>query len=393
MKVARTNEKDLLVFPPAIPFHPKPNKKAEEMERDKSKYVTYDVKIGGDKDDGETTEWSIRIFEDGGDAEDYVKWRIRFEELAEAMRLTSPEKKYTVLQTILRGKARARFNSGWHSVEISASTDKEKRQKLEEKRLLKGFNALIKQLFAPVESAWRRQRSYLRYHAKFGNMTVSEFKQRLVEQNEFLKYFPPPNGKNAVSKLTEEELVEILDRAKPVEYHCDVLSNNYDPYQKTLQEYTEYLERLETKHNIQKAMAKRNNQQQADDDDDEGGKTSKNKKNSNKKRKRGGGNGAKSGSTKCNLCGNPNHMANECWENDRNANKRPPGWKPRHKRQQKAKDSDFPRLSAEQMSFLMKNFEAIKKNEKVRRGWSQCKVTLTTTRPLTHIFYVQTLAK
>ena len=65
-------------------------------------------------------------------------------------------------------------------------------------------------------------------------MTVAEFKRRLVEQNEFLKYFPTPAGKKSVSKLTEEELVEIIDRAKPVEYHCDVLANNYDPYQKTL---------------------------------------------------------------------------------------------------------------------------------------------------------------
>jgi len=316
MKVATTHEKDLLVFPPAIPFHPKPKKKAEEMEKDRSKYVTYGVKIGSDEDeDGETTEWSIRVFEDGGDAEDYVKWRIRFEELAEAMRLNSPEKKYTVLQTILRGEARARFNSGWHSVEIPAGANKTRKLELEEQRLVQGFNALTKQLFAPIESAWRRQRSYLRYHVRFGNMTVAEFKRRLVEQNEFLKYFPPPSGKYAVSQLTEEELVEIIDRAKPVEYHCDVLANNYDPYQKTLQEYTEYLERLETKHNIQKAMAKRNNQTNVDDDDyddDDENKNKKKKKKNNKKRKGEGANGPKNGPKKCGLCGNINHTADEC---------------------------------------------------------------------------------
>ena len=45
MKVALTDEKDLLVFPPAIPFHPKPKKKADD-ERDKSKFVTLEVPIG-----------------------------------------------------------------------------------------------------------------------------------------------------------------------------------------------------------------------------------------------------------------------------------------------------------------------------------------------------------
>ena len=365
MKVACSNEKDLLVFPPAIPFHPKPNKKVEEMEKDKSKYVTYDVKIGRGEDeteDGETTQWSIRIFEDGGDAEDYVKWRIRFEELAEAMRLNSPDKKYAVLQTLLRGEARARFNSGWHSVDIPASATKAKKLELEEKRLLKGFNALIKQLFAPVESAWRRQRSYLRYHVKFGNLTVAEFKRRLVEQNEFLKYFPPPKGKNAVSQLTEEELVEILDRAKPVEYHCDVLANNYDPYEKTLQEYTEYLERLETKHSIQRAMSK-NQKQRADDEHDEEKKSKKRPKKSGKRKNNGG-----EGETKCGLCGNTGHKSVDCWDDDRNAKKRPPGWKPRQKRQRRnKKEEDFPRMTADQMSFLMQSFKALQKNEKTNK--------------------------
>ena len=213
----------------------------------------------------------FRVFEDGGDAEEYVKWRIRFEELAEAMHLDTPDKKFPVLQQALRGEARARFNAAFHSIEIPTSMSASKAKELAEKRLVKGFNALAKQLFVPVDSAWRRQRSYLRFHVKFGNMTVAEFRRRLMEQNEFLKYFPTPVGKNkSVSKLTEEELVEIVDRAKPVEYHCDVLANNYDPYQKTLQEYTEYLERLEVKHNIQKAMAKRDNQSNNNDDNGNG---------------------------------------------------------------------------------------------------------------------------
>ena len=146
------------------------------------------------------------------------------------MHLDTPDKKYKVLQQALRGEARARFNTAWHSVEIPKNASPGRIQVMSEKRLNKGYNALAKQLFVPVDSAWRRQRSYLRYHVKFGNMTVAEFRRRLIEQNEFLKYFPAPAGKS-VSKLTEEELVEIVDRAKPVEYHCDVLANNYDPYQ------------------------------------------------------------------------------------------------------------------------------------------------------------------
>jgi hypothetical protein len=224
----------------------------------------------------------------------------------------------------------------------------------------------IGQLFVPVDSAWRRQRSYLRYHVKFGNMTVAEFKRRLVEQNEFLKYFPTPTGKKSVSKLTEEELVEIMDRAKPVEYHCDVLANNYDPYQKTLQEYTEYLERLEVKHNIQKAMAKRDNQQVNNDGDESGGRKNRKKKRKNGGKGHGNASNGNGNNGACELCGRPGHNKADCWEDDRNASKRPPGYKTnknKRNRQSNRNNNELPRLTAEQMSFLMHGFEALKRNE------------------------------
>ena len=195
-KPAPVIEKDLMVFPPAIPFHPKPKKKADNEKEDETKNVTFKVILnrGEDEEEVEKTEWSFRVFEDGGDAEDYVKWRIRFEELAEAMELDTPEKKHKVLQQALRGEARARFNYGWNSVDIPKEATEKRAQALAEKRLNRGYTALAKQLFVPVDSAWRRQRSYLRYHVKFGNMTVAEFRRRLMEQNEFLSYFPSPLG-------------------------------------------------------------------------------------------------------------------------------------------------------------------------------------------------------
>ena len=100
-------ERDLMVFPPAIPFHPKPKKKADDEKEDETKNVTFKVILsrGEDEEEIEKTEWLFRVFEDGGDAEDYVKWLIWIEELAEAMELDTPEKKHKVLQQALRGEA------------------------------------------------------------------------------------------------------------------------------------------------------------------------------------------------------------------------------------------------------------------------------------------------
>jgi hypothetical protein len=137
-----------------------------------------------------------------------------------------------------------------------------------------------------------------------------------------------------------------------------------------MQEFTEYLERLETKKNIQQAMAKRNNQQN-NDDDDGGGKKGQNRKKATKnagKRANNGANGANTTNGKCGHCGGPNHRTEDCWEDDRNANKRPPGWKNRNKRQRRSNNSSngrnsVPSFTPEQMNFLMQGFEAFKRND------------------------------
>jgi len=58
-------EKDLMVFPPAIPFHPKAKKKADDDKEDETKTVTFKVAIGRGEDatKAERTEWSFRVFE------------------------------------------------------------------------------------------------------------------------------------------------------------------------------------------------------------------------------------------------------------------------------------------------------------------------------------------
>ena len=179
---------DLIVHAPAIWFHEqkKKKKKDKDDEEEKDTYVTFDVPINKKEEDGATTEWSVRKYE-SGTAEEYIKWRIRFDELAEAMDVDTPQKKYTVLQTLLRGEARARFNAAY----LEAGKDKttrtaEKQTELEERKIKAGFSAVAKQLFQPTDSAWRRQKTYLRYHLSFNNLTVNEFKTRLMEMNKYL---------------------------------------------------------------------------------------------------------------------------------------------------------------------------------------------------------------
>ena len=68
---------------------------------EKDKFVKFNVPVNqGEGSDKNTMEWCIHVF-NTGNTEEYCKWHIAFKELAEAMRWTTVEQKFTVLQTIL----------------------------------------------------------------------------------------------------------------------------------------------------------------------------------------------------------------------------------------------------------------------------------------------------
>ena len=88
----------------------------------------------------------------------------------------------------------------------------------------------------------------------FTTSNFKAFEHRLKQLNKYLKYFPIPPGKRSISALPEENLIEIIDNSKPLEYNQQMLQNNYDPYDKSLEEFSQYLERLEACHKIGTAI-------------------------------------------------------------------------------------------------------------------------------------------
>ena len=336
---------DLLAYPPSILFHATTKKKntSEKDELDnKTNYAKFYVPIDESDTGNNTTEWSLKKYEKGT-AEEFIQFRMRVEELYIVLN-TPDDNKYNVLQTLLRGEAKQTFNTGY--------TSAGKAKKSEPMKLKAGYEAMCKHLFTPTESAWRRQRSYMRYHLKFNNMTVNEFKQRLLEMNEYLKFFPVPKGKNGVSTLTEEELVEIMDHAKPVEYQLDILTADYDPYSKSLQEFVEYLERLETKATLRKSLEVKTN-----DEDSNGDNKRKRKK--NKKKNNGE-------IPTCGRCGKKGHQTKDCWDDPRNSDKRPDGYRTKKKQRSENKNGQLS-FSNEQMTFIMQNFKSLNKKGVTKR--------------------------
>ena len=96
----------------------------------------------------------------------------------------------------------------------------------------------------------------MRYHLYFAQGQFRDFKVRLLELNRYLKYFPVLENKKTVTCLPDNKLIEIIDKAKPVPYQQALLTSNYDPYCKSMEEYSQYLEKLEASAKIDKVLTK-----------------------------------------------------------------------------------------------------------------------------------------
>ena len=86
----------------------------------------------------------------------------------------------------------------------------------------------------------------MRHQLYFTTNNFKAFEHRLKQLNKYLKYFPIPPGKTKANKcLAPSELVEIIDVAKPIEYQKQMLLNNYDSHDKSLEDYIQQIECLE----------------------------------------------------------------------------------------------------------------------------------------------------
>ena len=90
--LALLQQKSLNVFPLAILY----KKKKDKDEESEEKYHKIDVPLSTAVDNVDTTKWKVPLFEEG-DAEEWIKWRIQFDNVVKAYPLDTPDKKTTML--------------------------------------------------------------------------------------------------------------------------------------------------------------------------------------------------------------------------------------------------------------------------------------------------------
>lgn len=344
-KVAVFQAQAMAANPPAIKFRRKKEEKKDDDDVPKKKLT---IKLEPDNEDSEEMQVYATLFESGS-AEEWIRWRIQFDELIRDMPLNSGEKMIKVAKALLKGDARDHFVSILIDLEMNED-DEDDVEDIDKVR----FDEAIEQLglrYFNSRHAYRRQRNYLRYHVFMMDMPLEDFKAELLRQNTYLRYFPIPADRDTVKSLPDDELLEIVDRAKRVEWQRDLLSANIDPYSMSLSQYYEYLEKLETKHEMDKILRKTNKdkgERRSDNEKDQQRTKKKSKHNHPDKKKSGN---AQERLEPCKHCGK-NHSApdEKCWKLNSNKGDRPA-----------KKNGSENMFSAVQMAHVM---EALKQKDK-----------------------------
>ena len=331
-RMLREQARRLTLDVPPIPFEVKVSDSDAKKDADddgETEVRMFTLKIGEEKHS--TVEKWVRVFYDGS-PKDRVKFRIDLEDLEKEAPLKKCDQKCKTIDALLKGKCWTQFCTAVHN-RISLIDERDKTddelEKLKWKTLELALNEVAKSVFV-MSNPLRRQKYYIRHYVfKEDHVSVRDFTRTLSEYNQYFKYFPYSESRNKRPKpLPDDELADILNRAKPVRWHLDMLGANIDPYAQSYANFVDYLEWLEVKDSIAGASKKQTASDKSDETTDSDVEDQKHRKTSQNNKWNNANNKGSGKKNKCKLCGKRGHKEKDCWELDANASQRPDNWKP-----------------------------------------------------------------
>ena len=229
------------MYPPPVPFK-KTEKTQKPITKDEYKTVTLKINPSDKAKDSPTIDKKVRLFADGT-AEDWLHWRMEWEDVVRDKPLKTCTQHVTMALTLLKGRAKELFQEALKFQQQEEGTTGITRAG-DTTVFTNALNDTGRHFFPP-ERAYQRQCDYmLRYLKMDGSQTVHEFTARLRELNSYLPYFPVKPG-TTPSPFSKDELSSILNHAKPAKWQVAMLSANIDVYEMSWDQLVEYFEHLE----------------------------------------------------------------------------------------------------------------------------------------------------
>lgn len=211
---------------PAIEFA-----RMSPKELRKDEFLTFNLRSNPQEETSSTYSLTIRYFA-AGKPEELLHFLKDLKKVIAGQNVTTGPGKFALARRLLQGSALTAFNN-------AAGAETETNPRFD-----KALQGLIKHVF-PAKAYLNQKRYMTRFLKKPRDLPVREFMARLLELNEYFKFFPPTEGNEEPKKLSQEEIMDIAEYAMPNNWQKAMMMHGFDPIAHSPDEFVEFCERIE----------------------------------------------------------------------------------------------------------------------------------------------------
>ena len=246
-KQASDAEKGKIEIRPAIPFVPESTVESDRTDKNKDEFISVTCRYRPSAGDSKKNNYVIQAkrFETGT-TEDVLRWYITLQEIFEKKPCEDAEAKFGMVELLLGGQGKKDFMRFKKTVTeglvaSDSTTSIATPRGITEDSFKLTLDKFKNQAFK--DFAARHQVNYLRQNLrKPVGVTARACAGRLQEISNYLEYFPGPDSN---VPLTEGDLINILNQMVPAQWRRSMISINFQPFNKSMTEVIEYMEKLE----------------------------------------------------------------------------------------------------------------------------------------------------
>ena len=226
-------------------FHvaPIPLERGSRKDIKKDDLIRFTLRSTPADEDSATFDLSVGMFEIGT-PEEVLTFVGKIKQVILGQNATTGPAKFQIMRRMLRGDALAAFNAAAQNAGAETNANYQT-----------AVNGLIEHVFPSRALAIQKQ-VMRRAMRKPKEMTFRVYMARLVEINNKLSLFPPFAGD--AQKMDDSELLDIGEFAIPSSWQRQMILQDVDPLQGTIQNLVDFCERMERTELMDSESGKKN---------------------------------------------------------------------------------------------------------------------------------------
>jgi hypothetical protein len=219
---------------------PIPLMRAEETKKNAEETLKFKLLSIPTKKDSPTYEMVVNLFKTGT-PEEFIKAVIAIDKVCKGQGITTAKEKYVMARRIFMGEALTAFNNAAEAASSLADGSDKGQESLD------NFELIIKKVASavfPLRAYSIQKQAMRRYMRKPQSMKIRNYVDRILEINNYLKYFPTKTGETAATILPDDEIMDILTYGIPNSWQKKIVELNFDTQASNPNEFIELCERI-----------------------------------------------------------------------------------------------------------------------------------------------------